>query len=651
MRRSALVLVAILFAGTAFAQSPAPSTSVPRVVRLDGQLAPANGQAPAAVETVTLSIYATQTDETPLWTETQEVRVDAQGRYAVFLGASTAEGIPASVLSGEARWLGIRFARVGEVEQPRVPMTAVPYALRASDADTLGGLPPSAFFRVPGAAAKGGEAGTGAATDRAITPLVSTGTANFIGKFTNSVDLTDSVMFENAGRIGVGTTAPLDVLHARFTDTGGSITGLAVQNLGSTATSYSGMLFYDQNGALGQFQGFNNSTHEYRINNIASGGSSNFMLASASRFKVRADGDIEIASNVLKNGTAFLHTRGANFNTGLGLDAASAVSTGTYDTAIGYTAGQALTTGGSNTAVGGLAMQKMNGTANTAIGAGSMGGFSGPTIGTGINNTALGELSLANLTDGFNNTALGESSLAALTTGCCNVAVGIDALRSNNQNSSVAVGLRALRDLNNGQENIALGPETGMRKVSGSVNIYIGRQVADSAANTESFTIRVGDVGGYSRFFAGGIRGVNTGQSDAVAVVIDSNGQLGTVNSSRRYKEDIQDMGEASSRLMQLRPVTYRYTQAYADGSKPIDYGLIAEEVEQVYPDLVAHLKDGEVETVQYHKINAMLLNEVQKQHRQIGEQQSVMDTQQRELTDLKARLAAIERLLATEKK
>ena len=126
--------------------------------------------------------------------------------------------------------------------------------------------------------------------------------------------------------------------------------------------------------------------------------------------------------------------------------------------------------------------------------------------------------------------------------------------------------------------------------------------------------------------------------------MIDSTGQLGTISSSRRYKEDIQDMGEASSGLMKLRPVTYRYTQAYADGSKPIDYGLIAEEVEQVYPDLVAHLKNGDVETVQYHKINAMLLNEVQKQHRRLEEQHRQIETQRADLERLKARLAALER-------
>ncbi|MFN7977306.1 MAG: tail fiber domain-containing protein [Vicinamibacterales bacterium] len=618
--------MSVLLGSPVFAQSPTPSASVPRVVRLDGQLTPANGLPPAAVETVTLSIYASQTDETPLWAETQEVRVDGQGRYAVFLGASTAAGIPASVLSGEARWLGIRFARPGEVEQPRVPMTSVPYALRASDADTLGGLPPSAFFRVPGATAKGSASGANAA-NRATAPLVSTGTANFIGKFTNSIDLTNSVLFENAGRIGLNTTSPLDLLHSRFTDTTGGLTGIAVQNLGSSATSYSGMLFYDQNGALGQFQGFNNSTHEYRINNIASGGTINFMIGGTSRFLVRNDGDIEVGGSLRKStGEYWAHAGGSGVSFGV-----NAGFSGLQNSAFGTAALQVVTPlASNNAAVGFVSLAHVtDGDNNTAIGAGS--GFA--------------------LTTGVDNTALGFEALHGAVTSSDSVAVGKRALYTAQTSDNVAVGFEALRD-STGNSNIALGAAAAQAKVTGSGNMYLGANVANSAANVESNTIRVGEPGGlYTRFIAGGVRGVTTGAADAVTVVIDSNGQLGTVNSSRRYKEDIQDMGEASSRLMQLRPVTYRYTQAYADGSKPIDYGLIAEEVEQVYPDLVAHLKNGEVETVQYHKINAMLLNEVQKQHRQIGEQQSVMDAQQRELTDLKARLAAIERLLVTEKK
>ena len=97
---------------------------------------------------------------------------------------------------------------------------------------------------------------------------------------------------------------------------------------------------------------------------------------------------------------------------------------------------------------------------------------------------------------------------------------------------------------------------------------------------------------------------------------------VSTISSSRRAKEDIQDMGEASAGLYRLRPVTFRYIQPYADGSKPIDYGLIAEEVDAVYPDLVVRNTGGEIETVQYHKLVPMLLNELQRQQRTIDELQ-----------------------------
>ncbi len=136
------------------------------------------------------------------------------------------------------------------------------------------------------------------------------------------------------------------------------------------------------------------------------------------------------------------------------------------------------------------------------------------------------------------------------------------------------------------------------------------------------------------------MRGVTTGANNAIPVVIDSNGQLGTVSSSRRFKEDIQDMGEASSGLLRLRPVSFHYQKAFDDGSKPIQYGLIAEEVEEVYPDLVAHSADGQIESVKYQVLDSMLLNELQKQAEKIRQQAE----QNRSLEN---RLAALEALLS----
>ena len=159
----------------------------------------------------------------------------------------------------------------------------------------------------------------------------------------------------------------------------------------------------------------------------------------------------------------------------------------------------------------------------------------------------------------------------------------------------------------------------------------------------ENGGIRIGTQGAnpinQTSFFAAGIRGATTGNNDAIPVVIDSNGQLGTVSSSRRFKEDINDMDTVSSGLMRLRPVTFRYQKPFADGSKPIQYGLIAEEVADVYPDLVAHSADGQIETVKYQVLDSMLLNELQKEHKQVQEQAETIRV-------LEARLAAVEKAL-----
>jgi hypothetical protein len=309
------VLVAVAMAASAFAQTP-------RVVRFGGVVRDAQGQPQAGAATLALSLYAEAEGGAPLWTEVQAVTLDSQGRYAVALGALAPEGLPLALFaSGAARWLGV--AVDGGVELPRIALLSVPYALQAADADTLGGRPASDYL-LAGAAGTGnprtdastaaggllavGVAGAGApAAPLLPVPLASAGTAGRIGKFINTTDLGDSVMAENVGRIGLGTTAPLDVLHTQFTNTNGQLTGFAVQNLGGTAASYSGMLFYDQNGAVGQFQGFNNATHEYRINNVASNGSINFMVGSSSKFYVANSGNIGIGTAAP---TARLHVAG-----------------------------------------------------------------------------------------------------------------------------------------------------------------------------------------------------------------------------------------------------------------------------------------------------------------------------------------------------
>ena len=135
-----------------------------------------------------------------------------------------------------------------------------------------------------------------------------------------------------------------------------------------------------------------------------------------------------------------------------------------------------------------------------------------------------------------------------------------------------------------------------------------------------------------TRTFIAGIRGITTGINNAVPVLIDSSGQLGTVSSSRRFKEDIHDMTDASSRLFKLRPVTFRYKQAYSDGSKPQQYGLIAEEVAEVFPELAVRNAEGDVETVHYETLNVLLLNELQQERKENQRQQERIEVLEQRL-------------------
>ena len=285
--------------------APPPSLSVPRLINISGVFQPADGQPPAPVEVVTLSIYAEQDGGVPLWQEMQKVTPDKTGRFTVLLGATHPDGLPPEVFaSGEARWMGMLFARPGEVERARVRITSVPYALKASDAETLGGLPASAYQLASAAeeerqrAADAKSKAEAAVDEPVAADLVLAGTTNFLAKYVNAADVGNSGVFETGGRVGMGTGAitPFDRLHLRFNDTGGAITGLAVQNMGNTAGRTPACSSTTRTAKLAQFQGFNNFTHEYRINNIATTPSINFMTSSLSRFMVASNGNIGIGT-------------------------------------------------------------------------------------------------------------------------------------------------------------------------------------------------------------------------------------------------------------------------------------------------------------------------------------------------------------------
>jgi len=343
------------------------------------------------------------------------------------------------------------------------------------------------------------------------------------------------------------------------------------------------------------------------------------LLSNTSGSSNTASGASALMSNTVgtqntANGVSALQNNiGGTSNTASGYFALGANTVGNDNTATGLQALQNNTIGNNNTASGNNALEmNVSGVTNTANGVSAL---QNNTIGNentatgyqalqanvgGIENTAVGKTALTSNVSGTNNTASGQSALLLNTTGISNTAAGFNALGQN-------VG---------GNSNIGVGRDSGTLAPAGNNNsVYI----ASTGAGTDaSGTVKIGTASVQTSVFVAAVRGVTTGAANAVAVVIDSNGQLGTVSSSRRFKEDIQDMGDASSGLLRLRPVTFRYKQPYTDGSKPLDYGLIAEEVAQVYPGLAVKDKDGQIETVQYQKLTPMLLNELQKQADQI---------------------------------
>lgn len=208
-----------------------------------------------------------------------------------------------------------------------------------------------------------------------------------------------------------------------------------------------------------------------------------------------------------------------------------------------------------------------------------------------------------------------------------NTAVGDRALKGNGTgNFDTAVGDAALLN-NTGSNNIALGGSAGINLTTGGGNIDIG----NNGVAGESNTIRIG--AGQTTTFIAGIRN-GIGNGTGVAVYVDNTGQLSPTVSSARFKDDIRDMSDSTRALMKLRPVRFRYKKDI-DPSGLEQYGLVAEEVAKVYPGLVVYDDKGQPQTVRYHFVNAMLLNEVQKQYRQQRAQASQLPQVQRDNAQL----------------
>jgi hypothetical protein len=341
------------------------------------------------------------------------------------------------------------------------------------------------------------------------------------------------------------------------------------------------------------------------------------------------------------DGALFSLTTGFG-NTALGFNALHSDTEGSLNTAAGRNALLNNITGLHNTATGASALQlNTDGIGNTATGRAAMGagttgnlntatGWQALFNNTGFGSTATGAFALWSNTTGEVNTADGVEALYSNTTGSGNTANGVDALYNNTTGSgNTANGVDALYSNTTGNNNVALGNSAGGFLTTGDNNIVI---LNDGVAG-ESNHIRIGSVGTHTSTFVAGISGAAVA---GAAVKVNANGQLGVAPSSERFKAQIKPMNKASEAVLALKPVTFRYKHEI-DPTGVTQFGLVAEQVAKVNPALVDRDGKGEIYTVRYEAVNAMLLNEFLKQHRNVQELKATVAQQQKEIQALTA--------------
>lgn len=325
-------------------------------------------------------------------------------------------------------------------------------------------------------------------------------------------------------------------------------------------------------------------------------------------------------ANTATGAGALLSNTGGYYNTATGVFALSSNTTGYYNTAAGQSALLANTTGANNTAVGsGALIANTTGNENTATGAGSL--YSNTT---GAQNVASGNGALFNNTIGSNNTAIGYSALSGNNTAPWNTAVGSSALFVNSTGAlNTAVGVSALGANTIGSGNVALGSGAGLNVTTANNVICIG-----TVGNNVDNSCYIGQIFGAT-------------SSNGVAVFVNSNGRLGTLTSSRRFKDQIKPMDKASETILALKPVTFRYKKEI-DPDGMAQCGLVAEDVEKVNADLVVRDGEGKPYSVRYDQINAMLLNEFLKEHKLVQELKATVQKQASAIAQEQARIDAM---------
>jgi uncharacterized coiled-coil protein SlyX len=340
--------------------------------------------------------------------------------------------------------------------------------------------------------------------------------------------------------------------------------------------------------------------------------------------------------NTFLGDDALVNNLGGGSNTAVGWSTLSSNTNGSWNTAIGSGALRLNTSGYDNTAIGVTALESnTSGHSNTATGRDAL-----LLNTTGIDNTATGAEALVFNTTGKFNVADGMFALSGNQTGGKNTATGFQALAGNTTgNRNTATGFGALAGNTTGTDNIALGFSAGTNLTTGGRNIDIG----NPGVAGESGSIRIGTAGDQTATFIAGIAGATV--ADGVGVIVNTHGRLGTINSSARYKDQIKPMDKASEAILALKPVTFRYKKDL-DPEGIQQFGLVAEQVEKVNPDLVARNQEGKAYTVRYEAVNTMLLNEFLKEHHKVEEQSSQIAKQDCKVQKLEATVVQLQSAL-----
>jgi hypothetical protein len=374
----------------------------------------------------------------------------------------------------------------------------------------------------------------------------------------------------------------------------------------------------------GGYPGQNTAEGQEALLNLNVNNGTNNTAVGWRALRTNVEGDFNTAI-----GSAALDTNTGDGNTAIGGAALFSNTTGDYNMAAGLLALFHNTAGVYNTALGASTLQSNHqGISNTAAGYQAL--YVNDSSGTGLGsyNSAFGAFALTNNSDGEANSAFGTGAMEFNSTGLDNVAVGTDALSSNTTGGgNTAVGTDAL-EYSNGSSNVALGAFSGLNQTTGSGNVYVGADMFGVAG--ESNACYIASIFGQT-------------SATGIPVLINSNNKLGTTTSSKRFKEKISPMERASGMLYALKPVTFRYKKEI-DPSSTLQFGLVAEEVEKVNPDLVVRDKEGKPYSVRYDQVNAMLLNEFLKAHCKIEEQEAT-------IAQLKAGAAKQEAINAEQRK